>query len=440
MRPSGETTTAARPEGPGAGPIPGAVWALCVLTVLNFLNYVDRYVLPAVLHPLRMDPAFAGHSDAQFGLLQFGFLITYMVFSPIGGALGARVARKYIVAGGVGIWSVATVWSGLARSYPELMAARALIGFGEAGYAAVAPAIISDLFSPDRRARMLSVFYTATPAGSALGFMVGGLVAEHWGWRRSFWVAGVPGLIFALLALTTVEPRRGTQDAPGSPAASTLGVWSGLRTIVSSRRWLFVTAGFTLMTFTTGGLGFWAPNYFQEVRGLSEGQAGLWFGGITTLAGVIGTVAGGFLGDAWARRDEGGYMLLSGLGLLVAVPFTGIAFYAPGLGLSLGLVFLGELFLFLNTGPLNAALIASTEPRLRELSVGLNILCLHLLGDLFSPTLMGATSDLLVRRGHTTGAAHTFALSATAGPLVLGGILLCVGARYFRTSAKSTVA
>src|SRR5262249_53585386 len=191
-----------------------AVYALVVLTILNFVNYVDRYVLAAVLKPLHQDPAFRAVSDAQLGLLQTSFLVVYMIFSPIGGALGQRIKRKYIVAAGVGIWSLATLCSGAARRYGELLAARALIGFGAARYRAVAPALISDLFARDRRARMLSVFYVATPVGSALGFVLGGFVAQHWDWRHAFWVAGVPGLAFALLALFMAEPIRGVQDEP----------------------------------------------------------------------------------------------------------------------------------------------------------------------------------------------------------------------------------
>src|SRR5262245_25864436 len=130
---------------PAERTIRGGMWALTVLTILNFLNYVDRYVLSAVIHPIRNDPAFqaVADNDTKFGLLQFAFLLTYMIFSPLGGAMGNKIKRKYIVAGGVIIWSLATVWSGLARGYYEFLAARAVIGFGEAGYAAVAPAIIS---------------------------------------------------------------------------------------------------------------------------------------------------------------------------------------------------------------------------------------------------------------------------------------------------------
>ncbi|HJZ85657.1 MAG TPA: MFS transporter [Polyangia bacterium] len=408
-----------------------AVYALVVLTILNFVNYVDRYVLAAVLKPLHQDPAFRAVSDAQLGLLQTSFLVVYMIFSPIGGALGQRIKRKYIVAAGVGIWSLATLWSGAARSYGEMLAARALIGFGEAGYAAVAPALISDLFARDRRARMLSVFYVATPVGSALGFVLGGFVAQHWDWRHAFWVAGVPGLAFALLALFMAEPIRGVQDEP-EPAPTA----AAPQKFPLGAKWIYVTIGGALMTFTLGGLAFWAPTYFQEARALTVEQAGVWFGGLTVVAGVVGTLAGGFLSDAWARRDPGAHMKLSGIGLALGVPFTLLAPYVPGLTLTLAIFFVAEILVFLNTGPLNAALVASVSPRSRELAVGINILCIHLFGDAASPALLGRLNDLLVRGGMGAAHARSLSIASTALPLLLGGLVLLVGARTFRPRAE----
>jgi MFS family permease len=401
-----------------------AAWALTVLTVLNFVNYMDRQVLPAVLTPLHQDPALRGATDAQLGFLQTGFLLVYMLVSPLGGALGARIPRKYIAAAGVFVWSMATLWSGLARSYNELLAARTFIGFGEAGYAAVAPVIIADLFSPDRRARMLAVFYTATPVGSALGFIVGGLVAEHFGWRPAFFVAGAPGFVFAVLALFIVEPAR-TKGANRPEGGAT---WA----VLTSERWWYVTVGGALMTFTLGGLAFWTPTYFQEARALSVGRANLLFGGTTVVGGLVGTFAGGFLGDAWHKRDRGGYMKLSGIGLMLGAPLALLAPYAPGLTLSLAVFFLAEVFVFLNTGPLNAALVASISPEQRELAVGLNILAIHLGGDAISPPLLGKLRDVLVGRAMAPVAARAFSVAAMAVPLLLGGIVLLIGARSFR--------
>lgn len=410
---------------------------LVLLTVLNFLNYVDRYVLAAVLEKIKLDPAFAGVSDARLGLLQTAFLVVYMLASPASGALGHRVPRKYLVAAGVGLWSLATAASGLARDYRELFIARALIGFGEAGYATVAPAMLSDLFSRDRRARVLSIFYIATPVGSSLGFILGGAVAEAWSWRHAFFVAGGPGILLALLALAIPEPTRGAQDGEGEDGrrggAGAARSWGAeVMALARNRDFLRISAATTLMTFSVGGLAFWMPTYFQEVRHLGAARANLYFGGIAVVAGIVGTFAGGFLGDAWTRRNPRGLLLLSGIGLLAATPFAAASPFAPALSLCLGLGFVAELFVFLNTGPLNTALINAVPPGVREVAVGINVLVIHLLGDAISPPLLGRLAEVLGGAGWSRGNALGGAVAATSLPLLLSGLVLLVAPRRRR--------
>jgi MFS family permease len=210
-----------------------ATAVLVVLTAINFLNYIDRYVLAAVLESVRLD---FGLDDADSGLLGLMFIVVYSIASPFTGWLGDRSTRKYLVAGGVGLWSLATVGCGYADSHGELLVMRALVGIGEAGYATVAPAMIADVFEPRRRGRMLAYFYLAIPVGSALGYVLGGWIAGSWeslvspgtlawlgladaadpGWRLAFLFAGVPGLLFALGALMLAEPIRGGRDAEGA--------------------------------------------------------------------------------------------------------------------------------------------------------------------------------------------------------------------------------
>lgn len=402
-----------------------AVVTLAVLTLLNFLNYVDRFVLAAVLEKLRHDPGFAGVSDARFGLLQTAFVVVYMLLSPAAGVLGRRVPRTWLIAGGVGLWSLATVGSGLSRNYTEMLLSRALIGCGEAGYATVAPAMIGDLFSRDRRSRVLAIFYLATPVGSALGFMLGGAMAEHYSWRAAFFVAGGPGLVLALLALLLPDPPRGLRD-DALVTGTRRPLRDELRELLRNGAYLRTTAGTTLMTFTLGGLAFWVPTYLQEVRHMSVGSANLVFGQIAVVSGIVGTLAGGFLGDAWARRDPNGYFRLSGLGLLIATPFAFAVPFVGSLTLTLVFTFVGELFVFLNTGPLNTALINASPPTIREAAVGLNVLCIHLLGDAISPPLLGAMIDVLsplVGRPR----ALDWAIASTALPLLLAGVVLLVG-------------
>jgi predicted MFS family arabinose efflux permease len=402
-----------------------AVATLVVLSLINFVNYVDRYVLAAVLDQVRGDAAFAGVSDARFGLLQGAFMAVYLVFAPLGGLAGRRVPRRWIVASGVLLWSVATAWSGLARGYGELACARAMVGFGEAGYVAVAPAVITDLFHPRLRARMMSVFYLATPVGSALGFVVGGAIADRWGWRPAFFAASLPGIALALAALFVAEPARGARDPAGGEP---LALGEGLRRLWN-REFLVVTAGGALMTFSVGGLAFWMPTYFQEVRAMKAGAANLAFGGIAVVAGLVGTFAGGFLGDAWRRRDPRAYTRLSGLSLLAAAPAALAMPFAPTLPLTFALAFVAELFVFLNTGPLNTALVESAPAQVRELGVGLNVLAIHLFGDAFSPFLLGALSDGLRRAGARPDQSLSAAVAATALPLIAGAAVLLRGAR-----------
>jgi predicted MFS family arabinose efflux permease len=403
---------------------------LVLLTALNFLNYVDRYVLAAVLEKIKLDPAFAGVSDAQLGLLQTAFLVVYMIASPASGALGHRVPRKYLVTVGVGLWSLATVASGLARNYHELALARAMIGFGEAGYATVAPAILSDLYARDRRARVLSIFYIATPVGSALGFVIGGAVADASTWRHAFYVAGGPGLALALLALLMPEPTRGAQDAPTEPAGRRARSFGReVLALAENRAFLRVSAATTLMTFSVGGLAFWMPTYFQEVRHLAAGPANLYFGGIAVVSGIIGTFAGGFLGEAWARRNPRGLLLLSGTGLVASAPFAFAAPFAPGLGACLLLGFIAQLFVFLNTGPLNTELVNAAPPEVREVAVGLNVLVIHLLGDAISPPLLGKLATVLEAAGSPRELALGGAVAATSVPLLFAGLVLLVPGR-----------
>ncbi|MHB8878501.1 MAG: MFS transporter, partial [Myxococcaceae bacterium] len=181
-----------------------AVFALSVLSIVNLFNYFDRYLMPAVLP--KVEASFElGHDEA--GLLGTMFMTVYMCASPLGGYLGDRVPRRFLIAGSVFLWSLATAASGLAGSFAALLIARAVTGIGEAGYGTVAPAMISDLFPRQVRTRVLSFFYAAIPIGAGAGFLVGGAVAEHYSWNAAFYIGGAPGILLAVLALYLCEPR-----------------------------------------------------------------------------------------------------------------------------------------------------------------------------------------------------------------------------------------
>jgi MFS family permease len=361
---------------------------LALLCAINLLNYVDRYVPFAVFPQIQATFAL---SDTRLGLLGSAFMVMYLLAAPVFGPLGDRWRRGPLIGLGVALWSAATVGSGLARSYGQLLTTRALVGIGEASFGTVGPTLIADAFPPERRGMMLSVFYVAIPVGSAIGYLIGGLIGEAWGWRAVFYVAGPPGLLLAAAAWMLREPARATsRGATGAPP----GTRAAFRSLISNRSYVLNTAAMTFMTFALGGFAAWLPTYFIRVHGLSLGVASPAIGGVTVVAGLGGTLLGGWWGDRLLRRTGKAYFLVSGWGLLLSVPGALLAIAAGDPWLALGAIFVAEVLVFLNTGPLNALIVAVTAPEIRARAFGLNIFAIHAFGDALSPALLGHVSDL----------------------------------------------
>ena len=363
--------------------------ALLVLTTINALNYLDRFVsapiLPLIIAGLHL-------SDGQAGSLQSAFILVFAMVCPLVGGLVDRYPRYGIAAIGIILWSAATFSSGLATSFAFLLVARALVGVGEASYTVVTPSILADHYPPDRRGRALSIFYAAIPLGSALGYVLGGQIGAHHGWRSAFFVAGIPGLLLATLLLFLREPRRGQKDAP--PLANpNQGLGSFLQMARSRPSYLINVVSQSIYTFTVGGLAAWMPTYLVRYRHLAVEKAALMFGGILALAGLLGTLVGGYLGDKLARRFPGAHFTFSGLALIASLPFSFVAVMSPTPMVYWSATFLSLLFLFVVTGPLNAAMVNVLPAPFRGRGVGAHTITIHLLGDACSPILIGLASD-----------------------------------------------
>ncbi len=372
-----------------------AIYGLTLLTLLNFVNYIDRYILaavqPRILDEFRL-------SNTEGGLIFSAFLVVYFVTSPIFGRLGDRLSRTRLMAIGVGAWSLATAASGIVRSYAQLLTARAGVGIGEAAYGTISPALISDYFPPERRGRAFAVFYVAIPVGSAVGYILGGQL-EHvfHSWRSVFFVVGLPGLLLALLTLTAPDPPRGVQDAPDARLAAEqqASFAEVLRSLLKNAAYTWTVVGYAAYTFAIGGLSFWAPRYFERVRGLSLRDADLVIGTAACVSGLFGTFAGGYLGDWLQKRVRGGYLWLSGVSMLIAVPFAWLAL-APGSDrvTYTWALFVAEFFVFLSTGPINVVLVNVVPVAMRATAMAVSIFAIHLFGDAISPTILGIAADL----------------------------------------------
>lgn len=396
------------------GAAQGARRTLALLTALNLLNYLDRYVLAAVVPLVEADLKL---SHTRAGLLGSGFIVVYALASPFAGWLGDRRSRTKLTSAGAVLFGGATFATGLAPGYGPLLAARSATGIGEAGYATVTPSLISDLFPRDARSRALTLFYAAMPVGSALGYVLGGWAGTRFGWRAAFYLAGGPAIALGLSALLLREPARGALDPEPALAAPPLG--RALALLWRRRSFVANTAGQALLTFAIGGLAQWMPTYLHAERGLALETADAWFGALLALAGFLGTLAGGALADRVARRHPGAHFLVPGAGLLAAAPLAAAGILLPWPQAYWPALFLAAACIFMNTGPLNAALVNVVPAPLRATAVAANVLAIHLLGDALSPTLLGAIADV---------AGLQLAVLAVALVVAGGGIVLILTA------------
>jgi MFS family permease len=361
-----------------------ATLALLLLTALNFLNYIDRNVLFAVQPLIQKEFAL---TDAQAGFLTTAFFWCYMIAAPLIVPLADRYPRRRIMAIGAFIWSAATLLSAVTHTYHELLLRHVIVGIGEASFVAISPAFLADLYPENIRGRVMGFFYLATPVGSALGYIVGGVLGDRYGWRAPFMVSALPGFVLALAVLGLREPERGASDRLGDSFER-----GSLRGLLRNKAYWTISLGAAMMTFAIGGLQVWMPTFLVRVRHLPLERANTIFGGMTVVAGTVATLLGGWLGDRLLRRTPAAYQLLSAVGMVLAMPAIVIAIFSHG-PVMLPAIFVGEFFLLLNTAPLNAAMVNSVSAPIRATALAVNIFVIHLLGDAFSPTLIGYISD-----------------------------------------------
>ncbi|OGQ09784.1 MAG: hypothetical protein A2138_12825 [Deltaproteobacteria bacterium RBG_16_71_12] len=397
--------------------VEGALFAVVVLTAMNLLNYIDRWVPSAVKDLFKADLHL---TDTQTSLPLSAFIVVYMVASPIFGSLADKAPRKVLIAAGVAVWSLATAAAAFADSFVTLLVARAAVGIGEAAYATIAPAILADYFPPEKRNRIFTIFYIATPVGSAIGFVLGGVLGEHWGWRAAFLAVGLPGLLVALLALVMRDPPRGQFDAESAPPPP----WSlALRQLARNSQYLYTVLGYVAVTFATGGIADWFATYLSRHRGFELAQAAGAIGQAAVIGGIVGTALGGVLADRLKGRVRQPYLFVSAVAMLPAAGLAVIALYVVTEPFAImACITAAQVFLWMYNAPVNALIVNAVDAGMRARAFGLSILAIHLLGDVLSPPLIGAISD-------ATDGNLPLALALVPVFILLGGVIWAVGWR-----------
>lgn len=388
--------------------------ALLLLTCLNLFNFIDRYVLPGVQPLVQKEFSI---NDAQAGLLTTAFFFTYMLVAPLTGWLGDRYPRRPLIVAGTLLWSAATLFTATVHSYNTLLIRHAIVGIGEATFSIYAPALLADFYPEIDRNRILSIFYITIPVGAALGYLMGGVLGEHYGWRTPFFIAALPGvLIAAAFWFFVKEPQRGTSDE--LKATLDRSTVSGL---LHNPSFWTATLGMAAWTFAVGGISTFLPTFFVRFGGYSVGKAGLLTGAITAIDGLLGTIIGGWIAQRWVRRNHRAFYLFSSISILLAIPSVALVLFGPVKWLIPG-AFIAEFFIFLNTGPLNAAIVNSVGAAIRSTAIAINLFCIHALGDAFSPRIIGRVSDAT--------ASLRMGLGITLIALAASGMILLLGSRF----------
>jgi MFS family permease len=376
---------------------PRLTFTLCVLLAINTMNFFDRQVLAVVQEKIKNAWDL---TDGALGALGTAFILLYAVIGLPLGRLADIGTRKWILAAGVGLWSLMTVGSGFAWGFWSLFVLRLGVGVGEASCAPAANSLIGDLFPPDRRARALSIFMLGLPFGLALSFLVSGTVAERLGWREAFFVAGLPGLVLAGAALFITEPARGGHFNRSAFALSHLPFWTSVRIVLSVPTiWWIIFSG-VVHNFNMYALGQFVASFLKRYHGVSVEQAGQ-ISGLVYGCGAVGIYAAGWLGDRALRRGGvSGRMHVACAMAAAAVPcLLGALAVPPGqVWLAAGWLLPACLLLYAYYGTVYATIHDVIEPPLRGTAMAVYFCGMYLLGAMLGPVVMGGLSDHFARQ------------------------------------------
>jgi predicted MFS family arabinose efflux permease len=410
-----------------------ARYALAVLFGINLMNFFDRQVAAALGEPIRVE---FGLNDTQLGLVATVFTLVYAAVGVPLGRLTDRWLRTRLIAIGVTFWSVLTAASGLAWSYTSFLLTRIGVGIGEASCAPAGQSLIGDLYPPERRARAMGIFMLGLPFGLFGAYMLSGIIGEAWGWRAAFFVACVPGLILAALALLIKEPVRGALEVrpmahaahAGSPYRAVLGI---------STLWWIILSGL-LFNFNSYAVNIFQTPFLQRFHELGLKDANNISAISLGLTGAIGLLAGGWLGDRWRVRRPNGRLLLAATSMLLAAPCVFMALQQPKGGVLLFTVLMGtsSAFTFVYYSTVYSAIQDVVAPNLRGTAVSLYFFAMYVLGASFGSTILGALSDHFATQAMLAAGAAEMAPAFRAEGLhaamyiIPALMLLCAGSLF----------
>jgi len=373
----------------------GAIYALVVLVLINSINYMVRAVV-SVLVPLIKEDLML--TDTQLGVIGgLAFTLFYAIMAlPIGAAVD-RFVRKYVLSAGILVWSGAVFLSGLAGSFGSLFVARALTGAGESSAHPSGVSLLGDYFSQKVRTIAIAVFQMGVPLGVGVGLIVGGIIAQKYGWQRTFIVYAIPGLVLIPLILLTKDPVRGAQEgltADDRQGVSSQDFFTKVGKILSTKTLIFHYIATALIQLGIQGYAFWMPTYLVRERGYDIAAAGRLAGIAMLVAGVVGALGGAIAADLWFRRDKTARLKVQTIAAAGAIPFIIISYVAVSGSFMIPAIFLALILSMAMFPILSAIIVDLVEPQDRGVGMALLLLLQTGIGYSLGPPLIGWISDL----------------------------------------------
>jgi predicted MFS family arabinose efflux permease len=381
------------PDRPVDAPITPRIagYGLFMLTLVYAFNFVDRQILVILQEPIKVE---MGLSDAQLGLLSgFSFALVYITAGIPIAWWADRSNRRNIIAGALTVWSGMTALSGLAQNYTQLLLARIGVGIGEAGGSPPSHSMISDYYPPERRATALAIFSTGVHLGVLLGFVLGGVISQAYGWRIAFMAVGLPGILLAAILVFTVrEPPRGRWESAAQAAYRPC--WKDTFAELSSYRsfWYLAAAG-GLTAFVGYGSGNFAPSFMVRNHGLEMAEVGIVLAIFGGGGGMLGTFLGGFLADRLGVREKRWYLWVPAISGALALPLGFPYLLLDDTAVVIGFLFVVTIMINTYLGPSLAISHALVPPAMRALTSAILFFVLNVIGLGLGPLTTGLLSD-----------------------------------------------
>jgi len=404
-------------------------YALCILTIVYSINFIDRQLLSILQESIKADLML---SDAQLGLLTgFAFAVFYTFAGLPIASLADRSNRRNIVAVSLTVWSGMTALSGMAQNYGQLLATRVGVGIGEAGGSPPSHSMISDIFPPEKRASAIGFYSTGISIGILFGFLFGGWLNEFFGWRVAFFVVGVPGVLIAIvLKLTVPEPIRGLTENRAS-AGENPSMLSVFKLLLSRPSFMLMALGAAMNAFAGYSSSNWIASFMIRTHQMPTGELGTWLALIIGVGGAIGVFSSGVLADKLGKRDKRWYMWVAVCACAISIPFQISMFLVDSPYTALLLLIVPAILSNAYLGATIACVHSMVGLKMRAVSSALLFFILNMIGLGLGPTSIGLLSDTLADQ-HGVDSLGYAMMYIIPSAMFISGIFYLLASRYIR--------